>query len=268
MRKIYTFLQIVLLMICATTGFLTIRHMSENNKQEQVYENIQVRFEESVPETEAVVVKSVQDDLNTVTENEPEDTWEKEFESRKEVYESLKEENSDVVGWISIEGTTIDYPVCFTPEDPEFYLHRDINKQKSSYGVPFLSEGYDLSEESNLIIAGHHMKNGSMFAPLMNYSEKEFYAQHPYIHFDTMETAGTYEVIAVTACNADGSDVPWQDIVFADDSDTFENAWSKLEDHMFYETGASVEFGEKLLVLVTCEYTHENGRLLVFAKEV
>lgn len=97
-------------------------------------------------------------------------------------YAALFEQNNDMAGWITIEGTPINYPVMFTPEQPDFYLKHGFDKEYSAYGVPFIGENCTLLPRSdNLIIYGHHMKNGTMFAALTDYKDEDFYEKHKLI---------------------------------------------------------------------------------------
>lgn len=272
-KGFYTLLQVIFLAVFVFSATKLIDYQKNNKEQDLVYEDIQSRFEMNmeVTETTAFDISEQNPEIPVVYEKEltESEKWADLFEERKEIYQSVQEENPDMTGWIHIDGTTIDYPVCFTPDDPEYYLHRNIYKQESAYGVPFILEGCDPAfEEGNIAIAGHHMKNGSMFAPLMDYTEKEFYETHKYIHFDTVEAPGTYEVVSVISGNADSTKLPWQDILFAETDEEFCHAWEIVEREQFYDTGTEVTYGDKLLILVTCEYTHNDGRLLVIAKEV
>ena len=83
-------------------------------------------------------------------------------------YEVLYEKNHDLFGWVQIEGTKLNYPVMVTPDAPEYYLHRDFDRQESSSGVPFLDEDC-LVGEGNYLVYGHNMNAGTMFAPLISY---------------------------------------------------------------------------------------------------
>lgn len=112
-------------------------------------------------------------------------------------YRSLAEQNSDLIGWIRIEGTKINYPVMHTPDSKEYYLHRDFKKSYAFEGLPFLDENCDpWTPSDNLILYGHNMRNGGMFAGLHGYLKEEFFLQHPLINFDTLERRGTYQVFA------------------------------------------------------------------------
>lgn len=118
-------------------------------------------------------------------------------------YAKLKEENPDFAGWISIPDTTIDYPVMHVPGDNDTYLYANFNKEWDGGGTPFIDGACTLDPVSdNLIIYGHHMNDNSMFQPLMNYKEKDFYEDHKIIRFDTTRAVGTYEVVAVIVTRA------------------------------------------------------------------
>ena len=109
-------------------------------------------------------------------------------------YDALYNMNSDMAGWIYVEDTKIDYPVMFTPEDPEYYIHRGFDKKYASSGCLFI--GADSAPDgSNVLIYGHHMKDGSMFAGIMDYAGAEFAKAHPIIHFDTLTEENRYEEI-------------------------------------------------------------------------
>ena len=81
--------------------------------------------------------------------------------------------NGDCIGWLSIDGTSISYPVMYTPSEPQKYLRRSFYGQYSQSGVPFLDSRCSMNG-GNLIIYGHNMKNGTMFAPLLSYAEEAF----------------------------------------------------------------------------------------------
>lgn len=91
-----------------------------------------------------------------------------------ERYADLYEENKDLVGWLSIEDTKIDYPVMQN-EDAAYYLHHDFYGQDSKYGCLYVKGQADLNTGTNFIIYGHNMKDGSMFGELDLYLKESFY---------------------------------------------------------------------------------------------
>ena len=114
-------------------------------------------------------------------------------------YADLYLTNSDIIGWIKIEDTKVDYPVMQTKDDPEFYLHRGFSKEYTGSGVPFMDASSDIFiPTSNFLIYGHHMKNGTMFRDIEKYNDYDFYKDHKTFQFDTIYKGGqgTYEVIA------------------------------------------------------------------------
>lgn len=113
-----------------------------------------------------------------------------------EKYAEVFAQNDDLIGWISIPGTRIDYPVMQTKDNPDFYLKHAFDKSYSNYGVPYAAENCDADISDNMVIYGHHMNNGSMFSDLCKYESEDFYKEHKTIYFDTLGGYGEYEVIA------------------------------------------------------------------------
>ena len=104
----------------------------------------------------------------------------------KEAYER----NPDMVGWIRIDGTEVDYPVMYTPGE-DYYLYRDFDKQESKQGCIFIDKHATLEpRDTNLLFHGHNMKDGSMFRTLLEYKKESYYKEHPTIHFDTLYERG------------------------------------------------------------------------------
>lgn len=174
----------------------------------------------------------------------------------------LQKDNPDCVGWVSIPGTPIDYPVMQSKVEPEFYLKHDFERNYSEYGLPFLDSRCDWNGSGNLIIYGHHMNDGSMFSALLNYESEDYCAGHPEIMLETRRGAEVYRVAAVL--RAPGSYAPGEWSIFncidLDEQDVWEIANRRL-----YDTGVEFSPGDGLLTLATCEYSQRNGRLAVIA---
>ena len=181
-------------------------------------------------------------------------------------------ENSDMVGWIQIEGTSIDYPVMQTPADPNYYLKHDFEKRYTDYGCPFMQADCDaLCPSDNLIIYGHNMKDGSMFAGLAKYRNKDFWQAHKTVRFDTALGGSAYEIFAVihTTVQADAADAfPFYRFVNAASPEDFADYVSVCQARALYDTGIFAEYGDKLLTLSTCDNITDNGRLLIIAKRI
>ncbi len=185
-----------------------------------------------------------------------------------EKYKALKEKNPDFVGWISVDGTNISYPVMQSKGRPDFYLRRNFDGQYSYYGTPYAEEECDVGVSDNTVIYGHNMKNGTMFSALDDYASEEFFQTHRYIDFDTVDEPGRYEIFAVFKLSADSSDFAYHEFIYAQDAAEFEQYVSECRARSLYDTGVTAEFKDKLITLSTCEYTYRNGRLVVVAKKV
>lgn len=188
-------------------------------------------------------------------------------------YQALYQENPDLAGWIRIEGTRIDYPVMFTPEDVEYYLHRAFDRTEADAGTPFIGAGCSLEPRSdNLVLYGHNMKNGTMFHDLLEYAQEDFWREHPVIAFDTLYQTGEYQVAAAfyTEIYPEDAEGAFRYYTFTDLSgpQQFAAFWEQVESLALYDTGLEAEYGDQLLTLSTCSYHAEQGRFVVVAKRV
>lgn len=184
-------------------------------------------------------------------------------------YAAVYEQNSDFIGWISIEDTKINYPVMQTPGNKDFYLKHAFDKSYSEYGVPYMQENCKLGLSDNCVIYGHHMQDGSMFADLCKFESEDFYKEHKTIHFDTLAGFGEYEIVCVfktAAYAADG--FKYYHFVDAADAAEFNSFLFACQSLALYDTGVSAEYGDKLITLSTCEYSRSNGRMVIVARLV
>lgn len=185
-------------------------------------------------------------------------------------FAELYQMNSDIVGWLSIPGIGVDYPVMHTPEDPEYYLRRNFDKEKNNRGCLFVEAACDVFAPSdNITIYGHHMRDGSMFGQLDKYRKSKFRQENPYIYFDTLTELHTYEVMAVFLTTASvGEGFSYHAFVDAETEEEFDKFVDRCQKLALYDTGIDAEYGDKLICLSTCEYSQTNGRLVVVAKRV
>lgn len=185
-------------------------------------------------------------------------------------YRKLYKKNGDIVGWIQVKGTEIDYPVMQTPKNPEYYLHKNFKKEYDINGLPFLDAKCDVEDEhNNLMVYGHHMKSGMMFAHLLDYQSKDFYNKHKTVLFDTLYEEREYEVVAAfySRIYKDNQDVfkyyNYPGSLSEKQFDTYVKNCKKLSQ---YDTGITPKYGEQLLTMVTCAYQAEEGRFVVVAR--
>ena len=187
-------------------------------------------------------------------------------------YRKLHEQNGDMAGWIKIDGTGIDYPVMYTPDDGAFYLTHGFDKAESKSGVPFIDRRCTVDPfGTNTIVYGHHMKNGTMFSGLLAYEDEYFYMDHSRIRFDTLYEQREYRIIAVfrSQIYKKSDDVfKHYNFINAGNETDFTAYIAHIKEIALYDTGVTAEYGDELLTLVTCSYHTENGQFVVVAKKV
>lgn len=215
---ILVFLLSVITILC---GFKIHSELSARNREKQAFDEI------------ASLVSANENDRN---KSEDEVHVEPIIEKKRNL-EALLKLNGECIGWIYIPGTSVNYPVMHTPDNQQKYLRRDFYGNYSQSGVPFLDARCNLTD-TNLIIYGHNMRNGTMFSDVKNYVNADFRKAHPLIEFETAEGVRNFIVTNVKITNA--SDKKYNEICFRTD---------------------------RFLILSTCYGESKSGRILVTAKE-
>lgn len=187
-------------------------------------------------------------------------------------FEKLYQENPDIIGWLSIEGMKINYPVMQN-EDDEYYLHHNFQKEaEDKYGCLYVRGSADvLTPGTNFIIYGHNMRDGSMFGDLDFYKTKDFYENHPLISFDTLYEERTYEIVSVFLSQVYKEDediFKYYQFYQADTEEEFNYFYQNIKELALYDTGVEAEYGDTFLTLSTCAYHVEDGRLAIVAKKI
>lgn len=186
--------------------------------------------------------------------------------------DALKEENEDAVGWLTIPGTIIDYPVMQTPEDEDYYLYRDFYGNDDNNGCLLLAAGCDITKKStNWIIHGHNKKSGAMFGSLSKYRKKAYMEEHSQVILETSEGRKVYEIISVFESKVfyeNDKVFKYYQCYDISDREDFDYFYENIKKLSLYDIDATAEYGDRFLTLSTCSYHTENGRLVVVAKEV
>lgn len=171
--------------------------------------------------------------------------------------------NPDIVGWVTVDGTSINYPiVAASSDEPNFYLKHDVYGNYNSYGVPYLdAECKEGMESDNVVILGHHMNDDSMFSDFANYSDPAYAQEHSVIRLQTPEKKLTLTVRAVDVIS--GSSLTKR-TSFLDISDYLSWYTECLEDADVVLD--AVHSPSQNFTFVTCSYNvFRNGRTLVYA---
>lgn len=184
-------------------------------------------------------------------------------------FAELYKQNSDIVGWITIGGTSVDYPVMQTKENPEFYLRRNFEKEYSNNGLPFVDARCEVEPASDIIyLYGHNMRSKIMFSDLELYESQEFLEENPVISFTALNGARRYQITDVLRINLSDSGNPARIYDFVDLSEEgrLEEFEAAKEEMALYRTGDSGEPGDRWILLSTCSYHDTEGRLILVGK--
>lgn len=246
MKKIIKISVVILLIgIMLISSYFIYKNMQEDKEQEEIFEELE----------------------NIVTTNETNE--EKEQQEDNVNLNKLYKINNDIVGWLKIENTNINYPVMQTKDRPDYYLRKNFYKEYSVFGTPYIDENCDIENGNNLIIYGHHINGNKMFGELENYKNEEYYNKHKFIKFYTLNEKAEYEIISVfktTVYNDKG--FKYYQYYNLEDEREFETFINKCKELSLYDTQKIAKYGEKLLTLSTCEYSQNNGRLVVVARKI
>lgn len=225
--------------IMLVSSYFIYKNDTEDKNQEETFEEIRKIVEENKLETE-------KNEINI---------------------DELYKINNDIVGWIRIDNTSIDYPVMQTRDRPNFYLRKNFYKQYSYWGTPYLAENCDIEKSDNLIIYAHHINGSKMFGEIEKYKRKEFYQNHKYIDFCTMEQKMKYEVIAVFKTTVN-SGFQYYNFINASGENEFDTFVNKCKGISLYKIEQKVQYGDKLLTMSTCDYSLKGGRFVVVARKL
>ena len=187
-----------------------------------------------------------------------------------EKFKPLYQKNSDIIGWIKIQNTQIDYPIMFNSSQPEYYLRKNFEQTYSKKGLPFVDDRcMQNSNTLNYIIHGHNMKGSSMFSHLTKYEQYNFYKDNPYIELSSLYVDYTLEIVAVFKSQVFYSDqdtFKYYNFITAQNSEEYYNFVENIKNLSFYETGIMPIYPEALVTFSTCSYHTDNGRFAVVCK--
>ena len=259
MKKVVMSLLIVCLLgVFVFSAWQLIGTLSEYHKGEQAYADLEQFI--SVPETVPRATTPVKATAPEAEETEPtqEPTMPEENPFPEVDFEALKAINPDVVGWIYIPDTKVNYPIV-QGKDNDQYLKRLITGEYNSSGSIFLDAEVprDFSGR-NSIIYGHRMNNGSMFADIVKYKEQEFYDTHSTVMLLTPE--GNYCVHLFSAYITDAWGDSWT-ISFVDE--TFDMWLQARQEASCFASDVVPSVTDKVLTLSTCTYETQDGRFVV-----
>ena len=189
-------------------------------------------------------------------------------------YSELYKQNPDIIGWINIEGTKVDYPVYQT-EDNDYYVTHDMSRNESRYGAIFADFNAQISPDGNsknVVLYGHNMIDDSMFGSLLEYNNLEYYREHPVIDFGTIYGEGEYKIFAVLITNAnkeqdEGKVFNYRRNAFSSDNGFL--YWvENVKARSIINTDVDVIVEDEILTLSTCSYEFEEARTVIIARKI
>jgi len=266
-KALFTVIVLLLLIAFGVSAFMVGSYLLEGKEQEERYDELasiaaNAQTTTQAPETTEATTEATTEE--TTVETEPTEP------TMIPGYQEIYELNNHTVGWLKIEGTKLDYPVLQTPDDPNYYLYRDFDGKNSKRGSVYAWGTADINEPSdNITLFGHNMADGSMFATLNNYVNKYYWEDNSLIFFDTLTEYHMYKIFAVFKTSANiGEGFSYHKFVDAASEAEFNTFVETCKSLSFYDTGITPVYGDKIITLSTCEYTLDNGRLVVCAVRI
>lgn len=233
---------------------ISILHNDMTASAEDNFRKLEQQVSVTVPKVE---------NANGVTNSKNSDTYENTSYSTGHNVSSLEKKNNECIGWLTVKGTGISYPVMQSTADHQKYLNRDFNGNYSLSGTPFLDYRCSL-ESANMIIYGHHMNDGSMFGALMNYTRKSYRDLHKTINFETRDGTKEYTVFSVMKTTSNDT---WYKFIEAKSAEKFCKRIAYAKENSLYTSGITPSASHQLLTLSTCTNASEDERLIVIAYE-
>lgn len=187
-------------------------------------------------------------------------------------YQEMAKEYPGLFGWLQVPDTQIDLPVMQPLKEKDFYLDHDFTGAVSAEGALFTDpQNNRWPQDGNTVIYGHNMKNGHIFGGLDLYEDADYFQAHREIYFDTIYETGVYEAIAVLKTrilkeNEQG--FRYYQFFRYDNEKEFQECLDFVTANQLFDTGSSLQYEDKILMLSTCEYSQENGRLVVVARKI
>ena len=292
-RKRYRKIQLILgcvLVVCVVAIVVTIiirlnadyrHHAQEKALKQTMEDNISQNLEKEFRMPTAGIATVFQEMLEDYSQYADVDGTEI---SMLPEYAALYEQNPDIIGWLRIDDTVIDYPVMQTMEDEDYYLAYDFNREANNNGCLIMDTDSvvgagtadnqyagGMKPSTNLIIHGHTMKSGMMFGGLKKYAEESYGKDHSIICFDSLYEKREYELIAVfySQVYMKTDDVfKYYQFFQADTKTEFDNWYENIKSMSLYDTGIGAELGDEFITLSCCSYHTEDGRFVVVAKRI
>lgn len=261
---IYLLLSIlIILSLIYIINFFSLKQ--EAKEQSKLLTAIDIYETES---TKEVIQNISEDEEEAIEENIEEQKNETE---RMLQVKELQQQNADIIGWLEIENTNINYPVL-QGTDNSYYMTHNYKKEKSKNGSIFLNADYNWNIPSNnLLIYGHNLGNGMMFQELLKYEKESFYQEHPVIRFTTAEEDAEYEIISAFKSRvyykSEKNVFRYYFFLNSESEEEYNQFVKNAKNASLYSIDATANYGDQLITLSTCSYYVEDGRFAVVGRK-
>ncbi len=186
-----------------------------------------------------------------------------------EEYQRLSGINQDLAGWVTVEGTGIDYPVLQDKENSEYYLSHNFFRKEERAGAVFLDGNACIyPKDKNIVLYGHNMSDGSMFGSLKKYRDKSFWQKHSVFEFDTLYEKSRYQIVAVLVVDIAKTESFCYYGFYNYDEEGFDKCMDFIEKNRLYDTGYQPIYGDSFVMLSTCNGSVKDSRLVVVGVEI
>lgn len=174
-------------------------------------------------------------------------------------HDTMSAINGDYVGWLKQEGTPIDYPIA-QAGDNKFYMYHSFKLEDNRAGCLFLDYRNKAPfSDANCVVYGHHMKDKSMLAALINYETQEYYDANPIMKLYT--PCGDYDIEIFSGIVASGAH-DFLKFNFESKAE-FDEYWQPFIENSTFKSDVRPEFGDRIITLITCTYEFDNARYIV-----
>lgn len=265
-QKVLGLVCVGLAVICfGVFGILEVKDYISAQKAKERIEKIQLEQEQSTKEEKEL------------PEQTTENPWERTNIDPATLtilpeYQDLYHQNNEMIGWIQVVDTPINYPVMQKPLDNEFYLWHNFEKEEDRNGTIFMDYRSDaVNETTNTILYGHNRKTGMMFGSLKEYLDPEYYQSHQQIIFSTLYEHREYQVVALCMSEVkyqDENDYRYYNFIHANNDAEFDAFLSNIKSLSVYGDDISLSKTDKILTLSTCNSYTDDGRLFIVAKRI
>jgi len=240
-----------------------------NNNEEEI-ENI-----EEIENAGEVVEEILEEEYN---ENSSEEAQEEISEGESVQQEPQQEESSiskedivfeeNVIGWINVDGTNIDYPVV-QADDNEYYLNHNYKGERDSYGSIYMDfRNVSVERDDNIIIYGHKIRDGSMFSDLANYTNegiyKEYFENNDTVTLDHNGERTTWQIYSAYVVNLDRED--YYLFTIFKDREKYKDFIEDSKERSLVKKDIEITEDDTIISLVTCNFWYDNARVIIHGK--